>query len=53
MMNGGRSAHLLSISWCVQFTVPAEGIAQGSNFGYGPNVQYGEDWVPVEGGKHM
>jgi hypothetical protein len=30
-------------------TTPAEGIPQGTNFGYGPNTKYGNDWVPLEG----
>lgn len=32
-----------------QLTVPPEGFPGGSNFGLGPNIVYGEDWVTLEG----
>jgi len=38
-----------TIDFCKKLTTPLEGIAAGTNFGYGASANLGQDWVPLEG----
>lgn len=47
--NAWTGSNFQSDEGTLELTTPPEGIPQGTNFGYGPSANLGQDWVAVEG----